>query len=44
MIFLGVMSAMAPLSTDMYLPALPAVQADLGATASLVQLTLTTGE
>ena len=41
MIFLGVMSAMAPLSTDMYLPALPAVQADLGATASLVQLTLT---
>ena len=40
-IFLGMMSAMAPLSTDMYLPALPAMQADLGTTASLAQLTLT---
>lgn len=29
-VFLGVMSAMAPLSTDMYLPALPTVQTDLG--------------
>lgn len=39
--FLGMMSAMAPLSTDMYLPALPIVQNDLGITASLAQLTLT---
>lgn len=40
-VFLGMMSAMAPLSTDMYLPALPIVQNDLGITASLAQLTLT---
>ena len=40
-VFLGVMSAMAPLSTDMYLPALPTVQLDLGISASLAQLTLT---
>ena len=40
-VFLGVMSAMAPLSTDMYLPALPTVQVDLGISASMAQLTLT---
>lgn len=40
-IFLGVMSAMAPLATDMYLPALPVMQAELGVTASVAQLTLT---
>jgi len=40
-VFLGIMSAMAPLSTDMYLPALPTVQLDLGISASLAQLTLT---
>ena len=40
-IFLGVMTAIAPLSTDMYLPALPEVQADFGVSSSLVQLTLT---
>ncbi|TYZ29752.1 multidrug effflux MFS transporter [Selenomonas caprae] len=40
-VFLGIMSAMAPLSTDMYLPALPTVQTDLGISASLAQLTLT---
>jgi len=40
-IFLGIMSAMAPLSTDMYLPSLPVVQSDLGISASLTQLTLT---
>ena len=40
-VFLGIMSAMAPLSTDMYLPALPTVQNDLGISASLAQLTLT---
>ena len=40
-VILGIMSAMAPLSTDMYLPALPTVQNDLGISASLAQLTLT---
>ena len=40
-IFLGVMTAIAPLSTEMYLPALPEVQADFGVSTSLVQLTLT---
>lgn len=40
-IFLGLMTAIAPLSTDMYLPALPEVQADFGVSTSLVQMTLT---
>lgn len=40
-IFLGIMTAIAPLSTDMYLPALPEVQADFAVSTSLVQLTLT---
>lgn len=40
-VFLGLMSAMAPLATDMYLPALPTMQLDLGITASMAQLTLT---
>ena len=40
-VFLGMMTAIAPLSTDMYLPALPEVQADFGVATSLVQLTLT---
>ena len=40
-IFLGMMTAIAPLSTDMYLPALPEVQRDLNVSTSLVQLTLT---
>jgi DHA1 family bicyclomycin/chloramphenicol resistance-like MFS transporter len=35
-------SAIAPLATDMYVPAFPAVAHDLSTTASLVQLTLTT--
>ena len=35
------MTAMAPLSTDMYLPSLPVMQADFGISASLVQMTLT---
>ncbi|QCU79510.1 Bcr/CflA family efflux MFS transporter [Citricoccus sp. SGAir0253] len=38
---LALLTAVAALSTDLYLPALPAVAADLGATASGVQLTLT---
>ena len=40
-IFLGMMTAIAPLSTDMYLPALPEAQADFGVSTSLVQMTLT---
>jgi MFS transporter, DHA1 family, multidrug resistance protein len=35
-------TAIAPLATDMYVPAFPMVSADLGATATQVQLTLTT--
>ncbi len=35
------MSAMAPLSTDMYLPALPVMSQEFGISASLTQLTLT---
>jgi MFS transporter, DHA1 family, multidrug resistance protein len=38
---LALLTAIAPLATDMYLPALPDVAAELGATASHVQLTLT---
>ena len=40
-VFLGMMTAMAPLSTDMYLPSLPVMQAGFGISASMVQLTLT---
>ena len=40
-VFLGVMSAMAPLSTDMYLPALPSMMTAFGVTPSVIQLTLT---
>ena len=40
-LFLGMMSAMAPLSTDMYLPALPELTTDFGITASVAQMTLT---
>lgn len=40
-VFLGLMTAMAPLATDMYLPALPTVQVDMGISASLTQMTLT---
>lgn len=40
-IFLGIMTAIAPLSTDMYLPALPEVQTDFAVSTSLVQMTLT---
>lgn len=38
---IGGLSAFAPLSIDMYLPALPSLTRDLGGSASLVQLTLT---
>jgi DHA1 family bicyclomycin/chloramphenicol resistance-like MFS transporter len=40
-LIVGALSAFAPLSIDMYLPALPAMTHELGGTASLVQLTLT---
>ncbi|MBV9279334.1 MAG: Bcr/CflA family multidrug efflux MFS transporter [Chloroflexi bacterium] len=40
-LLIGGLSAFAPLSIDLYLPALPSLTRDLGGTASLVQLTLT---
>lgn len=40
-IVLGVLSAIGPLATDLYLPALPDIAADLGATESAVKFTLT---
>ena len=40
-IFLGIMTAMAPLSTDMYLPSLPEISANFGISTSMTQLTLT---
>ncbi|KWX76297.1 multidrug effflux MFS transporter [Paenibacillus jilunlii] len=40
-VILGAISAIGPLSIDMYLPALPALGADFGAGAALVQLSLT---
>ena len=38
---LGLLSAIAPLATDLYLPSFPEMTADLGTGASQVQLTLT---
>jgi len=40
LILLGGLIAVGPLSIDMYLPAFPAITADLGATASSVEFTL----
>ena len=40
---LGGLSALGPLSTDMYLPALPAISHELGATMAQTQLTLSAG-
>ncbi|AQA23012.1 drug resistance transporter, Bcr/CflA subfamily protein [Rhodococcus sp. MTM3W5.2] len=42
LLILALLSAIAPLATDMYLPGLPALGEDLGTSASTVQLTLTT--
>src|SRR5262249_21147749 len=42
-LILGGLSALGPLSTDMYLPALPALSQDLGATMSQTQITLSAG-
>ena len=41
MVFLGMLAALAPLATDMYLPALPVMTAAFGVGASVVQLSLT---
>lgn len=38
---LGALTALGPFTTDLYLPAFPAIQADFGVDASAVQLTLT---
>jgi DHA1 family bicyclomycin/chloramphenicol resistance-like MFS transporter len=43
MIFLGILAALGPLLTDMYLPSLPAMVNDFNTTESLVQLSLTMG-
>ncbi|WP_448626352.1 multidrug effflux MFS transporter [Geodermatophilus sp. URMC 64] len=40
-LILGAFVAIGPLTIDMYLPALPALRADLGTTSTAVQLTLT---
>ena len=40
-VFLGLLSAMAPFATDMYLPALPQLESAFQTTTSLVQMTLT---
>jgi len=42
-LILGGLSALGPLSTDMYLPALPALSRELGATVAQTQLTLSAG-
>src|SRR3712207_1478784 len=39
-VVLALLTALGPLSTDMYLPSLPAIAADLGATTAGTQLTL----
>ena len=39
-LILGVLTAIAPLAIDMYLPALPEIAKELGADAGAVQLTL----
>lgn len=42
LITLSFLAALAPFATDMYLPAFPVMTTDLNASASTVQLTLTT--
>ncbi|MFI6576018.1 multidrug effflux MFS transporter [Nocardiopsis sp. NPDC050513] len=41
MLVLGVLTAVGPLATDMYLPAFPEITRELGATEGQIQLTLT---
>lgn len=40
-VFLGMLAAIAPLSTDMYLPTLPEMMGNFNVSSSMVQLTLT---
>lgn len=40
-VFLGILAAMAPLATDMYLPSLPEIQREFGTGPSVIQMTLT---
>ena len=40
-VVLGLLSTFGPLSLDLYLPALPQLADDLGASASLAQLSIT---
>jgi MFS transporter, DHA1 family, multidrug resistance protein len=40
-IVLGLLAAVGPFAIDMYLPALPTIAADLGATTAATQMTLT---
>ena len=42
LIMLGALAGLTPLSVDMYLPAIPAIAADLGARVQAVQLTIST--
>src|SRR5262245_57817387 len=42
-LILGGLTAIGPLSTDMYLPSLPTISTELGATMSQTQITLTAG-
>ncbi len=41
LIFVGLVTALGPISTDMYLPGFPAISTDLGVSQSLVQYTVT---
>ncbi|MBC7589434.1 MAG: Bcr/CflA family drug resistance efflux transporter, partial [Salinibacterium sp.] len=38
---LGALTALGPFTIDLYLPAFPALQRDLGVTPAIIQLTLT---
>lgn len=40
-VILGALTALGPMTIDLYLPAFPRLQADLGASAAMIQLTLT---
>jgi len=40
-IVLGLLAAVGPFAIDMYIPALPTIAADLGATTAATQMTLT---
>ena len=41
MIVLGALTALGPFTIDLYLPAFPALQRDLGVSPAIIQLTLT---